>query len=54
MYVASGSPKYKCSRCKNRIPVADLEGIFLEELTGYLLSPEKVSEYVNRANEIDL
>lgn len=51
MYVSSGSPKYKCSRCKTRIPVVDLEGIFLDELTGYLLSPEKVAEYVQRAND---
>ena len=51
MYVASGSPKYKCSRCANRIPVADVEGIFLDELTGYLLSPEKVADYVKRSND---
>lgn len=50
MYVVSGSPKYACAACKNRIPAADLEGIFLDELTNHLLSPTKVAEYLAKAN----
>jgi len=51
MYVVSGSPKYACTACRKRIPAADLENIFLDELTNYLLSPEKVAAYLKKANE---
>ncbi|HVM60178.1 MAG TPA: recombinase family protein [Verrucomicrobiae bacterium] len=50
MYVSSGSPKYACASCKNRIPAADVEGIFLDELKGYLLSPDKLAEYLSQTN----
>jgi site-specific DNA recombinase len=46
MYVPSSTPKYVCQKCHNKIPVVDLEAIFLEELKGYLLDPERVSEYL--------
>jgi len=51
MYVPTNSPKYICTACRNKIPIVDLEGIFLDELKGYLLSPENVSAYLSRANE---
>ena len=51
MYVVSGSPKYACTACRKRIPAVDLENIFLDELTNYLLAPEKVAAYLKRANE---
>ena len=51
MYVPTNTPKYVCSACRNKIPIVDLEGIFLDELKDYLLSPEKVSAYLGRANE---
>jgi site-specific DNA recombinase len=50
MYVPTGTPKYVCQKCKNRIPCVDLEAIFLDELKGYLLSPERVAEYLDSAN----
>jgi site-specific DNA recombinase len=50
MYPPSGTPKYVCSKCRNKIPAVDLEAIFLEELEGYLLSPERISEYLEKAN----
>ncbi len=51
MYVPSSTPKYVCQKCKNRIPAVDLEAIFLDELKGYLLSPERVAEYLDKAND---
>ena len=51
MYVPTNTPKYVCTSCRNKIPVVDLEGIFVDELKNYLLSPEKVAEYLARADE---
>lgn len=50
MYVPSSTPKYVCAKCRNKIPAVDLEAIFLEELEGYLLSPERIAEYLEKAN----
>ena len=50
MYVPSNTPKYVCSGCRNKIPIVDLEGIFMDELQHYLLSPEKVAAYIQGAN----
>lgn len=52
MYVPSNSPKYICTACRNKIPEIDLEGIFLDELKSYLLSPEKIGKYLSDANAI--
>lgn len=50
MYVPSRSPKYICSSCRNKIPIVDLEGIFMDELKNYLLSPDKVATYLAGAH----
>lgn len=50
MYVPSNSPKYVCTGCKNKIPIVDLEAVFIDELKNYLLSPDKVSAYLKGAN----
>lgn len=50
MYVPTSTPKYVCAKCHNKIPVVDLEAIFLDELKGYLLSPERVAEYLEKAH----
>ncbi len=50
MYVPSNTPKYVCYTCHNKIPVVDLDGLFLDELKGYLLSPQTVSDYLSRAS----
>ena len=50
MYVPSSTPKYVCTKCKNSIPTVDLEAIFLEELKGFLLSPEHVADYLQKAS----
>jgi site-specific DNA recombinase len=51
MYVPSSTPKYVCQQCRNRIPAVDLEAILLEELKGYLLSPEHIAAYLEKAHE---
>ncbi|MDR3405949.1 MAG: helix-turn-helix domain-containing protein [Chthoniobacter sp.] len=50
MYPPSSTPKYVCSKCRNKIPAVDLEAIFIEELEGFLLSPERIAEYLEKAN----
>ena len=51
MYVPTNSPKYVCTRCRNKIPIIDLEAVFLDELKNYLFSPTQVSEYLQKAGE---
>lgn len=50
MYVPTNTPKYVCTSCRNKIPIVDLEGHFLDELKGHLVSPEKVADYLRGAN----
>jgi site-specific DNA recombinase len=50
MYVPSNSPKYVCTGCRNKIPIVDLEAVFLDELKNYLVSPDKVAAYLKAAN----
>lgn len=42
IYVPSNSPKYVCQKCRNKIPIVDLEGIFREELKSYCLSDNEI------------
>ena len=51
MYVPSNSPKYICRGCRNKITIADLDGIFCEEIKGYSLSPEAIANYLKSSNE---
>lgn len=43
---ASNSPKYVCRKCRNKIPVADLEGIFHDELQSYFVSPDLMAKHL--------
>lgn len=45
MYVPSNNPRYRCWTCDNRIPVADLEAIYHEQLKGYLFSDEQIEKH---------
>jgi site-specific DNA recombinase len=51
MYVPSNSPKYICHKCRNKIRTDDLEEIFQAQLKNFLLSPEEIEKYLNRADE---
>ena len=51
MYVPSNSPKYVCRACKNKISIADLDGIFCEENKGYSLSSEAIANYLKSSND---
>jgi site-specific DNA recombinase len=46
MYVRSGSPKYVCRKCCNKIPITDLENIVHQELQVFFTQPEKVSQHL--------
>lgn len=51
MYVPSNSPKYTCAKCRNKIPVKDLEAIFKEELRAFVFSPDEIFGHVQAGNE---
>lgn len=50
MYVVSNSPKYVCQKCRNKLPIEDLETVFLDQLKGFLLSPEDVRRHLDSAD----
>jgi site-specific DNA recombinase len=51
MYVKAGSPKYVCEACRNKIPIADLEGVFLSELSRFLVSPAEIEAFSRASDE---
>jgi site-specific DNA recombinase len=51
MYVYVRSPKYICTSCKNKIPIADLEGIYYEQLKHFFFTPEEVASYLGAADQ---
>jgi hypothetical protein len=53
MYVPSNTPKYVCQKCRNKIPIGDLEDIFIEQLRDYMLSGQELTAYLE-AKDKDL
>lgn len=51
MYVPSNTPKYVCYRCRNKIPLGDLEGIFQEQLKNFFFSPADIAKYLEEADK---
>ncbi len=49
MYVRSGSPKYVCRACRNKIPMVDLEGVIHDELKAFFASPAKLASHAEEA-----
>ncbi len=51
MYPRVNSPKYICSRCKNKIAIEVLEGIFYEQLKGFSLSGDEIRASLKKASD---
>lgn len=51
MYVFSRSPKYVCPKCRNKIPMEDIEGVFREELKDFFVSKERIQAHLLNANQ---
>lgn len=51
LYVPSNTPKYVCYRCRNKIPIADLEAVFAEQLRQFVFTPEEIAGHLASADE---
>ncbi len=51
MYVFSRSPKYVCPKCRNKITVEDIDGVFHDELRDFFVSQEKIKAHLESANQ---
>jgi len=51
MYVFSRSPKYVCPKCRNKIPMEDIDGIFHDELHSFFVSQDKIKGHLEKANQ---
>jgi site-specific DNA recombinase len=51
MYVWAESPKYVCPKCRNKIPIADLEAVYRDQLSQFLLSPDDIAAHIDAAND---
>lgn len=51
MYIPSRNPKYVCNTCKNKIPMDDLEMIFVEKLKTVVFDPHFSSQLVSEQQQ---
>jgi site-specific DNA recombinase len=51
MSVPSNTPKYVCERCRNKIPIVDLEQVFHEKLRDFFLDPMQVAAYLGQGDD---
>jgi site-specific DNA recombinase len=50
MYVPSNSPKYTCYKCRNKIPVVDLEAVFHEQIRNFFFSNDEIAAHLQKAD----
>lgn len=51
MYVRSGSPKYVCRKCCNKIPITDLDSIVHQELKVFFTQPQRITHHLQAADQ---
>ncbi len=51
MYARPSALKYICSGCKNKIPITDLEAVYRDQLSQFLLSPDEIAAHIEAAND---
>ena len=51
MYVLTKTTKYGCQKCRNKIPIEDLETVFEEQLKGFFFSPEDIAAHLGQADQ---
>lgn len=49
MYVPSNSPKYTCAKCRNKIPLDDLEAVFHAQIKSFLFSDTEIADRMSEA-----
>ncbi len=52
MYVPSNTPKYVCYKCRNKIPVEDLEAVFHDQLKSFVFAPTEIDRYLETADRV--
>lgn len=50
MYVPSNNPKYTCAKCRNKIPLEDLEAVFHSEVKSVLTSDDEITMLLESAS----
>lgn len=51
MYVRANSSKYFCRKCRNKIPIEDLEGVVLDEMQMFFGQAEKIASHLRSADK---
>lgn len=51
MYVAANNPKYFCRKCRNKIPIVDLENIIRHELNLFFNQPQQIAAHLAAADQ---
>jgi site-specific DNA recombinase len=51
MYARTDSPKYLCRKCNNKIPIADLDAIFHQEMKAFFADSKKLSVNLVQAEQ---